>query len=94
MSTTTSAGIELTVSDVSQQKVLTVDGVSRDSTVGELVQGLLDELRIPRNEPDGRSVTYRAMLRREGRHLRSDERVGDALETGDYLTLHPNVDAG
>ena len=94
MSSTTSTGIEVTASDVSQQKIVTVDGVPRDSTVGDLVQSLLDELKQPRNDSTGRSVTYRAMLRREGRHLRSDERVGEVLEPGDYLTLHPSVDAG
>jgi hypothetical protein len=86
--------IEVTASDVSKQKIVTVDDVPNDSTVGDLVQGLLDEMGIPRNDRQGRSLTYRAMLEREGRHLFSHERVGDVLQTGDYLTLQRNVDAG
>jgi len=33
-------------------------------------------------------------LEREGRHLHASERIGDALQTEDHLTLHPNIDAG
>lgn len=94
MPSNASAGIELMVSDVSNQKVVTVEDVPADSTVGDLVQGLLEEMGIPQNDQSGRSLTYRAMLHREGRHLFSHERVGEVLETGDQLTLHPNVDAG
>jgi hypothetical protein len=86
--------IEIKVSDVSKQKVLDVDDVPTDATVGDLVQGLLREMGIPSNDHEGRSLTYRAMLHREGRHLFSHERVGDVLETGDHLTLQRNVDAG
>ncbi len=88
------AGIELEVSDVSRQKVRAVSNVPVASTVGELVDALLDELKLPHNDADGRSLTYHALLPREGRHLQAVERVGDALETGDTIVLQPNVDAG
>ena len=90
----TDTSIALKVSDVSQQKLASVTDVQPGATVGELVQGLLDELSLPQNDPAGRSLTYRALLHRESRHLHASERVGDALETGDSLTLQPNVDAG
>ncbi len=88
------AGLKLEVSDVSRQKSTAVSDVPPDSTVGELVQGLLDELRMPHNDANGRSLTYHALHRREGRHLRNTERVGDALESGDVLVLQPSIDAG
>jgi hypothetical protein len=84
----------ITVSDLSQQKVVAVEGVSADASVGEIVRGFLDELHLPRNDAHGQSLSYQALLNREARHLRSDELVGDALENGDWLTLHPVVDAG
>ena len=88
------ATLELTVSDVSRQKVRSVEDVSPDTTAAELVQNLIDDLNLSRNDTEGRSLTYRAMLRREGRHLHGSERIGDALETGDWVTLTPDVDAG
>jgi hypothetical protein len=87
-------GIGLQVSDVSQQKMAQVTDVPRDSTVGELVQGLLDELKLPQLDVSGRTLTYHALLQREGRHVHAAERVGDALQPGDSLTLQPNIDAG
>ena len=88
------ATLELTASDVSQQKVRNVEGVSPDTTAAELVQNLIDDLNLNRNDAEGRSLSYRAMLRREARHLHGSERIGDALESGDWVTLTPNVDAG
>ncbi len=88
------ATLELTVSDVSRQKVRSVEDVSPESSAAELVQNLIDDLALPRNDAEGRSLSYRAMLRREARHLHGTERVGDAVENGDWLVLQPNVDAG
>jgi hypothetical protein len=88
------AEFELTVSDTSQQKIVSVEGVSAQASVGDIVQKFLDELNLPRNDAHGQSLSYQALLNREARHLRADERVGDALINGDWLTLHPDVDAG
>lgn len=89
------AGIQLLdVSDVSGQKRLTVDECERDATVGELVERLLAEMDLARQDREGRAVTYHARLEREGRHLHASERVGDALQPGDRLVLQPSIDAG
>jgi hypothetical protein len=88
------ATLELTVSDTSRQKIRRVEDVPADITASELVQGLIDELQVPRNDAAGRSLSYTALLRREARHLGANERVGDNLTTGDWLVLHPRVDAG
>jgi hypothetical protein len=88
-------GIQLLdVTDVSGQKRMTVDEFERDASVGELVEQLLSEMDLTREDRDGRAVTYQARLEREGRHLLPSERVGDALQHGDRLVLHPNIDAG
>jgi hypothetical protein len=88
------ATLELTVSDVTRQKVREVEGVSTEATAAELVQALIDDLNMPRNDPAGRSLTYRALHRREARHLMPNERIGDSVKSGDWLVLQPNVDAG
>lgn len=84
----------LDVTDVSGQKRLMVDDCEQERTVGELVEQLLAEMDLLRTDGEGRPLTYRARLEREGRHLHSSERVGDALQTGDRLVLQPNIDAG
>jgi hypothetical protein len=84
----------LEVSDVSGQKTATVTDVPSDASVGELVEQLLAELQLTRNDSSGRPLTYQARLDREGRHLLASERVGDALHAGDHLVLQPNIDAG
>ncbi len=89
------SGIQLLdVSDVSGQKRMTVEEFERNATVGELVERLLSEMDLSRQDRDGRPVTYHARLEREGRHLHASERVGDALQQGDRLVLQPNIDAG
>jgi len=89
------ASMTLTVSDVSRQRVRHIEDVPRETTAAEIVQSYLDDLGIPAIEPEtGRSLTYRAMLPREGRHLRPNERIGDSLEQNDWVVLQPNIDAG
>jgi len=86
--TDTIPGISLEASDVSGQKVVNLPNVPADSTVGELIRGLVARMSLPDNVP------YEARLEREGRHLNASERVSDALQTGDLLVLQPYIDAG
>lgn len=86
--------LRLQVHDASRQKCLTVDDVPPDATVGEVVQSLLTELGLPVRDAEGGPLSYQALLEREQRHVHATERVGDALQTDDNLTLHPNIQAG
>lgn len=86
--------IELEVSDVSGQKVFKVANAPTDHSVGQLVEEMVSRLHLPRNDSSGAPLAYAARLEREGRHLNASERIGDALEPRDRITLHPNVDAG
>jgi len=87
-------GIDLRVSDVSGQKTVKASGVPGYTTVAEFVQGLLHKIGLPRNDAEGRPLSYRARLEREGRHLNGNERVGEALKEDDHVVLQPNIDAG
>jgi len=84
----------LQVSDVTGQKVASVGNVPADCTVGEMIQGLLAEMQLPRNDGAGRPLVYHARLDREGRHLHGSETVGEALKPGDKVVLTPNIEAG
>ena len=89
MDSTKSIG-QLTASDVSGQKTAHVKDVPADATVGELVQELLSQMKLPQND----GVQYQARLEREGRHLNRSERVGDSLQEDDRILLQPDINAG
>lgn len=82
------------VSDVSGQKVVTISRIPIDTTVNDVVQQVVPELRLPMNDGEGHPLAYHLRLDREGRHLLGSERVSDAVQTGDRVVLQPNVDAG
>lgn len=88
------SGLSLQARDVSGQKLVNVNDVPPDSTVGELVEGLVAEMNLPRNDVNGTPLNYHARLEREGRHLRASETVGDALEEQDQIVLQPHIVAG
>jgi hypothetical protein len=90
----TSLEIPLEISDVSGQKVFSVANAPTANTVGELVHEMIGKMNLPRNDSSGAPLTYQARSEREGRHLNASERIGDALQRGDRLTLQPNIDAG
>ena len=81
-------------SDVTGQNQVEVDDLPADSTVGEVLDGLVPRMRLPRKDSGGRPLTYHARLEREGRHLNRSERIGDALQPNDRVVLQPNIDAG
>lgn len=87
-------GMDLTVSDVSGQKQRLVTGAPLDANVGDLIEGLLPQMQLPRVDAHGRPLVYHARLEREGRHLHGSEVLGEALQTDDRLVLQPNIDAG
>lgn len=87
--------VRLRASDVSRQRHVCVENVACDATVGELVQGLLsDGLRLPQKDTEGRPLTYRARLEREGRHLQATEIVGDTLQDEDEIVIQLHITAG
>ncbi len=86
--------LTVNATDVSQQNIYRAEGVPRDASVSELVQALVAQMHLPKNDASGNPIRYQARLEREGRHLRGSERVGEALENQDTLRLVPTIDAG
>lgn len=95
MGKTATPEIELEISDVSGQKVFKVANAPVNNSVGELIHEMIGKMNLPRNDAGGAPLTYQARLERDGgRHLNAAERIGDALQANDRLTLQPNIDAG
>ena len=86
--------LSLTASDVSGQRKASLPDVPFDSTVGEVIDGLIPIMNLNRIGSDGRQLHIEARLDREGRHLNRSERVQDALRHEDHLVLHPRIMAG
>lgn len=90
----TERALSLNVRDFSGQRCVRAAGVAPDTTVGELIDGLVPKMGLPTTDTEGRPLAYHARLEREGRHLHHTERVGDALRTDDQIDLHVNIMAG
>ncbi len=80
--------------DTSGQKMAKARNVPGDCTIGEAIQNVLSQLRLPQNDASGRPIVYHGLHEREGRHLQASETVGASLQDGDNVVLQPNVDAG
>ena len=84
----------LHATDVSGQKAVNVKDVPAEASVGQLIQGILNQISLPQNDASGQPLTYHALLEREGRHLHASETVRDALREDDKIVLQPQIDAG
>jgi hypothetical protein len=84
----------LHATDVSEQKAVDVQDIPDDASVQEVLEAITRQMGLPLNDSEGRPLVYQALHVREGHHLRSDERVGDALQSGEKIVLQPNIDAG
>jgi hypothetical protein len=86
--------LNLFASDVSEQKRVEVQDIPTDAAVQEVLDAIVRQMALPSQDVEGRPLVYQALLEREGRHLRGDEKVGEALAPGDRIVLHPNIEAG
>lgn len=68
--------------------------IPSDSTLGEVVETLVDRMRLSNVDTAGRPLSYQARLERQGRHLNASEIAGETLQENDRVSLHPNIDAG
>jgi len=94
MSAAVAMKLNLTARDASGQRKFAVRDVRRDTTVQELLQGLVPRMGLPAEDSTGTPQAFHAFLERDGRHLRSSETIGDALRDEDEIVLHPDVQAG
>jgi hypothetical protein len=90
----TAQTVDVHFTDTSGQKMAKARNVPGDCTIGEAIQNVLSQLRLPQNDASGRPIVYHGLHEREGRHLQASETVGASLQDGDNVVLQPNVDAG
>ena len=87
--------LNLTARDVTGQRTFSVRDLAGDTTVQELIQGLVPRMGLPAEDSTGTPQAFHAFLERDGgRHLRPSETVGEALRDHDEIVLHPDVQAG
>ena len=87
--------ISFYASDVSGQKTAMVEDVPLEATVEDLLTGsLLSDMNLPKNDSEGRPLTYHPLNESAGRHLRLTESVRDAIKPNDRIIFQPDVDAG
>ncbi len=87
--------INIMVRDATGQRAHRVRNLDGESTVGELVHGLVDRLGLSSaNDANGTAQVFHAFGLRACRHRHGSDRVGDALLEGDALVLQPYVQAG
>jgi len=86
--------ISFLASDVSGQKKAIIDDVPLDATIGELIQSVIPKMDLPRNDIEGRTLTYHPLNETAGRHLQALEKIGDSIQYQDNVVFLPNVDAG
>ena len=82
------------VQDSAKQKLEEVKELPVDFLVRNLVDSMVAHWNLPERDPNGRIQIWQAKLEREGRRLYDTERIGDAVQPDDMITLQPNVDAG
>jgi len=86
--------LAVTARDATGQRTFAVRELPVDTTVHELVRGLVARMGLPAQDSAGAPQSFHAFLERDGRHLQASEIVGDALRDADEIVLHPDVQAG
>jgi hypothetical protein len=94
MEAVVSMKLNLTARDTTGQRRFSVHELRSDTTVQELIHGLVPRMGLPTEDSTGTPQSFHAFLERDGRHLRSGDTVGEALREGDEIILHPDVQAG
>ncbi len=94
MSTATSIGLDLFASDASGQRKFSVKNFPRTATVHDLLESLIPQMGLSANDPNGRPLNYQAFSRDEHLHLRSTDTIGEALKSGEEISVLPDIMAG
>jgi len=88
--------LTIEVSDTTGSKVAEVSDIEGDLMVPDFIDAMVQSLDLPRNDPAGNPVAYRARIDREGRHMDPSKSVREeGIRQRDRIRLEPdNIDAG
>lgn len=87
-------GLDIDAIDVTGQRRKRLFDYPADATVRDLLRDLVDQMELSRTNRAGAPVVYHGRLQREARHLHNAEIVGEALQSGDVVSVHPKINAG
>ena len=85
--------LEILASDASGQRKFKTT-VARSATCGDVIDVLVKKMGLRAKDSNGRPLDYQAFSKRESRHLRSSETIGESLQAGDEIAVLPDVQAG
>jgi len=89
-----STGLDLVARDASGQREFKIRNFSRTAKISDLIKSLMSQMGLSSNDSAGRPLNYQAFTKKEGVHLRGFDTVGDALKSGDEISLLPDIQAG
>jgi uncharacterized ubiquitin-like protein YukD len=88
------ANINVTVYDSTENKRVPVE-VPDDAPANKIIAILIDKLRLPKNGPDGASLSYKFHHKNSGRQIQDAQTFAAAgVQDGDILRLQPEITAG
>ena len=94
VTTAIAAGVDLTVSDASGQRKVSITNFPKSATIRDLIKTLRSRMGLSTSDSNGRNVEYQAFSKTNGYHLLNTETVGETLQSGDELSLLPDIQAG
>ena len=88
------APVNITARDMNSQKTIRAR-IPGDLPVGEALPQVANRLGLPVDDiTTGGEQTYVGFLPRTNQHIGNGERVGEVLQEGDEVVLHPEAIAG
>jgi hypothetical protein len=91
---THTTGLDLIAVDASDQRSFSIRSFSRTAKVADLVKALIPKMGLSTRDSAGRPLNYQAFSKRSGMHLLGHDTVGDALQSGDEISILPDIQAG
>ena len=88
------SGIDLVAVDASDQRSLSIKSFSATAKVGDLIKTLIPKMGLSQTDSAGRPLNYQAFSKREGVHLFAHDTVGETLQSGDQISILPDIQAG
>jgi len=85
--------MSLEIEDFTGQLRRRAGGIPRTATVGDLVDSVRGEMRLPDQDAQGRPIQYGALTSR-GEMLNPTDQVGEVLDDDEVVTLTKSVTAG
>jgi hypothetical protein len=86
--------LSLEIRDVIGNTVTTIDRVTADTRVSDLIDDVMSRAVVPRNDSEGRAVDYSAIHGTKGEKLTGEELAVEVFAPSDVMVLEPNIEAG